>query len=92
MKFIKKLFKKQKKEIGACGIVETTIYLDDNDFKSCDFEVKTVRISDSGSYSIGFSEAIVEGIVGGSGGSSPFQFCPHCGKTIDTFDGSSGKV
>jgi hypothetical protein len=38
MKFIKKLFKKQKKEIGGSGIAETTVYLD-NDFKSYAFEV-----------------------------------------------------
>jgi len=42
MKFIKKLFKKQKKEIGGCGTVETTIYLDK------DFEVSEVNFIGSG--------------------------------------------
>jgi hypothetical protein len=40
MKFIKKLFKKQKKEIGGCGT--TTVYLDK------DFEVSEVNFSGSG--------------------------------------------
>ncbi len=60
---------KQKKENGGSGTVETTVYLD-KDFESYEFEVKTVGIGGSGE--------------GGRGGGSPFQFCPHCGKSFTT--------
>jgi hypothetical protein len=96
MKFIKKLFK-QKKEIGGCGTVETTVYLDDKDFKSYEFEIKTVGIGDSGSSSSGlikFSKAI-EVKTGGSGGSGKGTYsegiiihtkiCPHCGRGDNPF-------
>jgi hypothetical protein len=53
MKFIKKLFKKQKKENGGCGTVETTIYLD-KDFKFYEYEV---GFSGAGG---GFSNSIQE--------------------------------
>jgi hypothetical protein len=52
MKFIKKLFKKQKKEIGGSG--ETTVHLDKN------FEFVGVGFRGAGGFGGGFSNSIQE--------------------------------
>jgi len=52
MKFIKKLFKKQKKENGGSG--ETTVHLDKN------FEFVGVGVSGSGGFGGGFSSSLCE--------------------------------
>ena len=54
MKFIKKLFKKQKKENGGCGTVETTVHLDKN------FEFVGVGFSGAGGFGGGFSNSLCE--------------------------------
>jgi hypothetical protein len=52
--FIKKLFKKEKKENGGCGTVETTVYLD-KDFECYEFEV---GFSGAGGFGGGFSSSL----------------------------------